>query len=211
MTLPDFIQSESELTFTIIGLALLLGGWILFRLGTRLLGVGLGAGFGFFIGEVLNIVLKIDRNVGLYVTIGCSMIGALAAIFMLRAVANFLFALIGFLFGALAGRIAAEVYADWHNLPFALNGQAAMIILPAAGITALLAVWLQRLIMILITSYMGATFLVAGVDYLTRQPLAFPLVLVAGIFWQSFILGKIFKRSKQTPPPRKRLAPVQED
>ncbi len=204
------VQTESELVFTVVGLALLLGGWIIFRLGTRLLGVGLGAGFGFFIGEVLNVVLKVDRNLGLYITIGCSAIGALGAIFMIKAVTNFLFALIGFLFGALIGRIAAEVQADVNQVEFALNSQSGVIILVAAVVTALMAVWLQRLIMILITSYMGATFLVAGVDYLSIQPWAFPAVLSAGIFWQGYVLGRLFRRSRKVDAPRRRSAELAE-
>jgi len=203
LSLP--VQSESELIFTISGIILLLGGWIIFRLGSRLLGVGLGAGFGFFFGEVINILLKIDRQTGLYVTIGCSVVGALAAIFMIRAVTNFLFALIGLLFGALLGRIGAEIYAAVNGAEFVLNSQSAMIIGPTALVTALMAVWLQRLIMILITSYMGATFLVAGVEYLSQQPWAFMAVLVAGIFWQGFVMGRIFKSRPKTEP-RRRIA-----
>lgn len=97
------------------------------------------------------------------------------------------------------------MYADFNGTAFALNSESAMIILPAAAITALLAVWLQRLIMILITSYMGATFLVAGVEYLSDKPLAFPLVLGAGIFWQGFVLGRIFRRRRRQEP-RKQAA-----
>jgi hypothetical protein len=187
-------QSESELVFTISGLVLLLFGWIIFRLGSRLISIGLGAGFGFFFGEVLNVVLEIDRNMGLYITIGCSMVGALFAMFMIRAATNFLFALIGFLFGALIGRVGSEIYLGTQQMDFAFNSETGIIILATAGVTAIMAVWLQRLIMILITSYMGATFLVAGVDYLTMQPWAFPAVLGGGVFWQGFILGRIFKR-----------------
>lgn len=195
-------QTESELLFTIYGLVLLLGGWIIFRVGTRLAGVALGVGFGFFIGEVLNVVLHVDRTMGLYVTIGCSIIGALGAIFMIKAVTNFLFATAGFLFGALLGRLGAEIYADWHQVPFTLDAHSASIILPAALVTALLAVFLQRLIMILVTSFMGATFLIAGVPALT-QPWAFPAVLAGGIFWQGFVLSRIFRRRKPRPAPER--------
>ncbi len=188
------VQSESELLFTIAGLALLLGGWIIFRMGSKLLGVALGAGFGFFVGEILNVVLKVDRNQGLYITIGCSIVGTLAAMFMIRAISNFLFALIGLLFGALLGRLGSETYADYLGVEFVLNPQSGAIIGGVAIATALVAVWLQRLIMILITSYMGATFLVAGVAYLSMQPWAFPAVLAAGIVWQGFVLGRIMRR-----------------
>src|SRR5690606_25871366 len=157
----------------------------------------------FFIGEVLNVVLKVDRELGLYITIGCSVIGALGAIFLIKAVTNFLFAVLGFLFGALVGRIAAEVQADLSHVEFTLNSQSGIIILGAAIVTALLAVWLQRLIMILITSYMGATFLIAGVDYLSIQPWAFPAVLFAGIFWQGYVVQRIFRRRK-APEARRR-------
>lgn len=196
------VQSESELVFTISGLVLLLGGWLIFRLGSRLLSVGLGAGFGFFIGEVLNVILKVDRSLGLYITIGCCAIGALGAIIMIKAVTNFLFALIGFLFGALLGRLGCEIYADWHQLEFAITPESGVVILAAAGITAVIAIWLQRFIMILITSYMGATFLVAGVAYLSMQPWAFPAVLAGGIIWQGYVLDKILRRRPKPAPGR---------
>lgn len=195
-------QNESELVFTIGGLALLLFGWIIFRLGSRLISVALGAGFGFFFGEVLNVVLEVDRNTGLYITIGCAMVGALFAIFMIRAATNFLFALIGFLFGALIGRVGAEIYMQSQQIEFAFNSQTGIIILATAGVTAIIAVWLQRLIMILITSYMGAVLLVAGVDYLSEQHWGFPVVLAGGIIWQGFILGRLFKRRPRAEKPR---------
>lgn len=196
------VQSESELIFTLAGLALLLGGWIIFRLGSKLLSVALGAGFGFFVGEVLNVILEVDRSQGLYITIGCSIVGTLAAMFMIRAINNFLFALIGLLFGALIGRLGSEMYANYQGAEFALNPQSGIIIGCAAIVTALVAVWLQRLIMILITSYMGTTFLVAGVEYLSMQPLAFPAVLAAGIVWQWYVLGRLLRR-KPRPAQRK--------
>lgn len=195
------VQSQEELVFILVGLVLLLGGWIVFRAGTRLLALALGAGFGFFLGEMLNVVLKVDRDVGLWITVGCSAVGGLGAVIMIRAVTNFLFALIGLLFGALMGRLGAEVYAQFHQVPFEINRDTGLAIAAVAGVTTILAVWLQRLIMILITSYMGATFLVAGVDALSIQPLAFPAVLGAGIIWQGFVLGRIFKKRKSAPKP----------
>lgn len=184
---------DPELVFALGGLAMLLFGWLIFRLGTRLLGVALGAGFGFFIGEVLGVVLQADRNTGLYITVACSIVGALGAIFLIKAVTNFLFALIGFLFGALVGRIGADIYAHSQQVPFELASEHGVIILVTAIVVALLAVLLQRWIMILITSYMGATFLVAGVDMLAQQPLAFPVVLVLGILWQGYAANRLFR------------------
>lgn len=186
------VESESELLFLIAGVILLIGGWLIFKLGSRLLGVALGAGFGFFLGEVLNVILKIDRDTGLYITIGCSFLGAIAAIFMIRAVTNFLFALIGFLFGALIGRLGYESYASYQQIEFAITAESGIIILAAAGICALLAVWLQRLIMILITCYMGATFLAGGLTWFETRPWGFPALFLGGIIWQAFILGRIF-------------------
>src|SRR5690606_20372525 len=159
-------------------------------------------GFGFFFGEVLNVLLKVDRDIGLMITIGCSAIGGLGALVMIRAVTNFLFALIGFLFGALVGRLGAEIHAAYHHTEFVLTQEAGIAIIATAVVTALIAIWLQRLIMILITSSLGATFLVAGVDYLQMHPLAFPAVLIAGVLWQSFVLGRIFKSRKHRPPQR---------
>lgn len=194
----------ADIAFVILGAVLLLFGWIIFKAGTRLLGVGLGAGFGFFTGEVLNVILKVDRDVGLLITIGTTAIGALASFIMLRAVTNFLFAFVGLLFGALLGRLAAEIHAGINQTEFIFSKEAGFAILGVAIITALLAVWLQRLIMILITSYMGATFLNAGVPLLYTYPAAFPGLIVAGILWQSFIMRRIFvtgkKRHEARPP-----------
>lgn len=197
--LPGY--SGAEATFVGVGIILLLFGWLVFRAGTRVLGVGLGVGLGFFVGEVLNIVLKIDRESGLLLTLACCAIGGIAALFLLRAVTNFLFALIGFLFGALLGRLGSEVYATMEGQEFVLSQESGMIILGVAVFTALLAVWLQRLIMILTTSYMGATFLVAGVPALVAYPWSFPAVLVSGILWQSSIMGRIFATKKRRRKP----------
>jgi hypothetical protein len=198
-------QSGAELTFVIIGLVLLLGGWLVFRFGTRLLGIALGAAMGFFIGEVLNVILKVDRDLGLMITIGCSAIGGLAALIMIRAVTNLLFAIIGLLFGALLGRLGAEIYAAMHHTEFIFSKEAGLAIMAVAIVTAIAAIWLQRLIMILTTSYMGATFLVAGVDYLTARPMSFPVILTAGIIWQAFILGRIFVSRKPKAPHRRAI------
>lgn len=200
------VQSETDLIFMLCGLALLLFGWLIFRMGTRLFSVGLGAGFGFFFGEVLSVVLEIDRDAGLYITIGCSIVGALFATFMIRAVTNFLFALIGFLFGALIGRVGSEIYMNSQQMDFAFTSESGIIILATAAVTAIIAVWLQRLIMILITSYMGATFLVAGSEYLSMQPWAFPAVLAGGVFWQGYVLGQMFRRHRRKADKRPAVA-----
>ena len=193
--IPEF--SQSQWIFTGGGLALLLFGWIIFKLGTRLFGIGLGGAVGFFLGEILNILLKIDRNTGLYVSIGCGIVGALAAMFFLRAVTNFLFAVIGFLVGALMGRIGAEIFSQMNHAEFGLNSQTGAIIIGLAIMMALLAVWMQRLIMIFATSYVGALFFVTSIDELAALPWSFPAVLVAGILWQWMILGRLLKRRKK--------------
>lgn len=197
--LPGY--SGAEATFVGVGVILLLFGWLVFRAGTRVLGMALGVGLGFFVGEVLNVVLKIDRESGLLLTLACCAIGGIAALFMLRAVTNFLFALIGLLFGALLGRLGAEVYASMQGHEFVFSQESGVVILGVAVATALVAVWLQRLIMILTTSYMGATFLVAGVPGLVTYPWSFPAVLVAGILWQGSIMGRIFSTRKRRRKP----------
>lgn len=199
------MQDGAQLTFVIIGLTLLLLGWLIFRAGTRLLGIGLGAGFGFFLGEVLNVLLKVDRNIGLMITIGCSAVGGLGALIMIKAVTNFLFAVIGLLFGALLGRLGAEIHAAYNQTEFVFTKEAGFAIMGMAFFTAIVAIWLQRFIMILITSYMGATFLVAGVDYLQMHAWAFPAVLAAGVIWQGFVLGRIFSTRKYRKPPDREL------
>lgn len=195
--------TSTDLTFVILGGVLLLFGWIIFRAGTRVFSLALGTGFGFFVGEVLNIILKVDRDYGLMITIGTSALGALLAFFMVRAVTNFLFALIGFLFGALLGRLIAEVHADMNQMEFVFTKEAGGAILVLGVVTGVLAIWLQRLIMILITSYMGATFVVAGVPLLSQYPMAFPAVLVIGILWQAMIMGRIFSTRKRVAPSRR--------
>lgn len=205
MNLTFPVQSESELLFIVLGIALLLGGWLIFLLGTRILSIGVGVGLGFFIGEILSIVLKVDRNTGLYVAIGCAVMGGLGALLIIKAVSNFLFAVLGLLLGAMVGRIAAEVYADWHNIPFALNSQSAVIILPAAIISALAAIWMQRFIMILITSYMGSIFLAESIPYLSRQAWGFIALFLFGIAWQLFVVGRMFRKSRQRDEVKKSL------
>jgi hypothetical protein len=55
---------------------------------------------------------------------------------------------------------------------------------------------MQKYIMIIITSYIGATFLVAGVDYLqTHEPWSTPLVVVAAIAWQIVLVTRLITDS----------------
>ena len=204
VTIPAEWQSSWILTTA--GLVLLLGGWIVFRAGSRLLALAMGAGFGFFIGEVLGVILKVDRQSSLLITAGCCAVGGIAALVMIRAVTNMLFAIIGLLFGALLGRVGAEIYAQMNHTEFVLSQQTGLIILGVAVAVALLSIWLQRLIMILVTSYMGATFLVAGVEYLSQRALAFPAVMAAGVIWQGFVLGRIFRVQHNRKRDKRRAA-----
>lgn len=194
INLPEI---PSNIVFIISGLSLCLFGSILFRFGTRLVGLGLGMGFGFFLGEVANTFLKTDQNLANYILLAFSIIGAIASLFIIKSITNFIFAILGFLFGLLIGRFGLELYSTFQNITFEMNQSNGIIIIAIAAISAVLAVLMQRYIMIFVSSYIGSTFLVSSVDFLANNNSSFIVVVIFSILWQAYILGRLFREKKR--------------
>lgn len=197
------MQTDEQVIFTIIGTGLCLGGWAVFYLGTRVLGLALGLGFGFFFGELLAMVLKLDTQPANLVSLACALLGAFGGLVLMRATTTFAFGLAGFLFGALLGRLGLEIHAEVNRETFRFTTESSVIVLLAAATMGVLAVWLQKYVMIVITSYIGANFLVEGVDALAKAwPWSFLAILLAGILWQWVLVSRLLTDDGRRRPPR---------
>jgi hypothetical protein len=191
------MQTDAQVIYTIYGAGLCLGGWAIFWLGSKLLGLALGLAFGFVFGDLLGLVLKLDANAALLVLLACSLLGAFGGLLLMRAATTFLFGLAGFLFGALLGRLGSELYAEMQHFDYAFNTNVAIAVAASGAIMAALTLLMRKYVIIVITSYMGATFLVAGLDFLTlRQPWSEVGVTLAAIFWQVLLVTQLIKSKR---------------
>lgn len=189
------MEVNAELVLTVLGAALCLCGWIMFWIGSRLLGIGLGLGFGFVFATLLGHVMRIQPGGQALVLLSCSLFGALGGFLLVRAVTTFLFGILGFLFGALLGRIGVDVYYLVNNQAIpALTTVTGGVIVGCGAFVALMALWLQKYILILITSYVGASFLVVGVPYLQAHEVWALLGLFGfAVLWQSFLASLLLR------------------
>lgn len=195
------MQENVPILLVAFGGMLCLGGWVLFWFGTRLIGAVLGMGFGFGFGQVLSIAMGLDVNSAILVSLGCALLGALAGVVMARTAATLLFAVTGFLFGALLGRIGVQVYFVARDEQFVLSALPIAVILACAVALALLAIWLQRTIVIMVTSYMGASLLAAGWAIVPeRLPWFLLSVFVGSVIWQTILVTRLIP-SKPSPEP----------
>lgn len=179
------VQTQMETILTIAGALLCLGGWVIFYFGSRLAGIGVGLGFGFGFGELLSAILGVTGTHQDMLVLACCVVGAFAGLVLVRAVTAMLFFVTGFLFGAFIGRALGIAAAAMRDQPFAYDPTTITIVLVSALLVGLLAVWLQAHVIIVVTSFVGANFLVAGVDYLRQMPgPALLAVFVLGVMWQ---------------------------
>jgi hypothetical protein len=191
-------QAQMLVIQTIIGAALCLGGWVIVWAGTRLLGIFIGLGFGFVFGEVLALVLDLAPDPHQMTTLACSLIGAVAGIFLARIVTAGAFAIVGLLFGALIGRVGAAVLFAASQSPFEFTPPVIAAIAITAVVFALLAVWLQRFIIIVITSYVGAAFLTGAFPALREHLVWWFLAFFTGaVVWQTLFVTKLASNKKR--------------
>jgi hypothetical protein len=107
----------------------------------------------------------------------------------MRAATTFLFGIAGFLFGALLGRLGCELYAEMQHFDYAFTTYVAITVATSGAIMAALTLLMRKYVIIIITSYVGATFLVAGVEFLGhRQPWSQVGVTLAAIIWQVLLV-----------------------
>ncbi|MCX7019307.1 MAG: DUF4203 domain-containing protein [bacterium] len=192
------MQSNTDIILTIAGAALCLGGWVIFWVGTRLLGVAVGAALGFVVSLLLAQVMDLRESALQFTVLGCSVLGAFAGFFLIRAMTAFIFCLMGFLFGALLGRVGAQIYFQSAGQPYALSPPVVAAILGTAAVIALLSVWLQKHIMIIITSFIGAAFLTLGVPVLMKHDynlILFLMIFIFAALWQTVLVTRFIKHS----------------
>lgn len=185
-------EAELEILLTIVGAALCLGGWVLFYVGSRVVGIGLGLGLGFVFGTALNIVLRVGGNAEQLVLLSCSLLGAIGGFFFVRVATNFLFAAVGFLFGALLARVGADIHFARQNQPFEFTPVIVGVIAGVGFAGALGAVWIQKLIIIIVTSFIGASFLAEGHTMpRAHEPIFFLAIMATAVIWQFFLVKQL--------------------
>ena len=190
-----------QLVIVIVGVALCVGGWVLFWVGSRLLGIGLGMGFGFGFGQLLIMAMDLHGSGVPLVMLSCSLLGAIGGFFLMRATTTVMFGLTGFLFGALLGRVGVQVHTVVRDVPFEYNAMVVGAILLTAGVVAVLAIWLQKSIVVMVTSYMGAGFLVTGIPAVAEHlPWSFLAIFAGAVLWQGFLVTKLIE-GKPRPQP----------
>jgi hypothetical protein len=191
------MQTESDALFTIFGASLCLGGWIVFYMGSRLVGVALGAALGFVFGTAVGIVLKLPESPSMLIQLSCGLLGGFGGLVFMKAATSFLFGLTGFLFGLMLGRLGSEVYFEIRKMGFAFTNEVILAIVASGTIVGLLAVWMQKYIMILVTSFIGASFLSESVGFLKQhQPLSDAVLIVVAIFWQLLLVNWLLAPDK---------------
>jgi hypothetical protein len=126
------------------------------------------------------------------VLLACSLLGAFGGVLVARAVSTFLFCLIGFIFGALLGRVGVQLYFHVQGIAYVLTTPVALVIVGCGAVVGVLTAWLQKYVMIVITSFVGATFLVAGVPALQHYALwAFAGTFLAAVLWQVVLVTQL--------------------
>ncbi len=188
-------------TFLLLaGGILCFGGWIALWVGSRLIGATIGLGLGFIFGVAFSMALGLEAGAAALVQLGCSVMGALGGIFFIRALNSFLLALVGFLFGILLARLGLQIHAGTTGHPYSLTPQNALILVLIGAAVAAIALWIRRTIAILITAFVGTTFLCAGVAPLHDMlPWSFLVLLLASLFVQTFFSRVLARRRVAKP------------
>ncbi|MCX7626721.1 MAG: hypothetical protein N2Z21_11010 [Candidatus Sumerlaeaceae bacterium] len=187
----------------VFGVILCGGGWLALWLGTRLIGAVMGLGMGFVFGLAFSIALGLDVGARSLVELGCSVMGALGGVFFIRALNAFILALIGFLFGILLARLAIQLYCAAYGISYQLTPQVALVLVIIGAGTAAGALWLRRGVAILITAFVGTSFLTASLPILYQfLPWSFLAILVGSLVIQNF-LSQLFSRRKSVVSQKK--------
>mgnify|MGYP001767575767 CR=1 FL=1 len=187
-------MDEVNVIMTILGAALCLGGWAIYWVGTRLIAMAFGLAMGFALGQVILLSLGISSEASNLVLLSCTGLGAVAGLLLVRPVTTFMFVLAGFAFGALLGRVGSQIYFMIQGWEFGFTTSVVGVILGSAAVFAALACFLQKYIMIVITSFIGAHFLVLCVPALSEpqwQPWAFSALVLAACAWQIVFVTKL--------------------
>lgn len=149
----------------IAGVLLCLMGFVAVRAGTYLIGCVMGLAFGFAFGVILAEVLQLGGESDALILLATSALGIFTGFFLVKTVTWLVFGLAGFLFGAFLGRVLFDLTAGLSGLP-GERGAILYITLLAAGLLgAFLGVALKRYLLIVITSFIGAQFIIAAVRF----------------------------------------------
>lgn len=181
---------NAQTIYLLFGTILSVGGWLALWLGTRLLGAVMGLGLGFVFGLAFSLALGLDLGARSLVELGCSVMGAVGGVLFIRALNSFILALVGFLFGILLARLGVQLYCAAYNISYELTPQTALVYVVIGAITAAGALWLRRGIAIVVTAFVGTSFLTTSVPFL-YQLLPWSFV---GIFGGSLVIQNLLSR-----------------
>jgi hypothetical protein len=198
------IQDQSQTLLTIAGVLMCLAGWLLFRLGTRVAGMGIGMGLGFGLGNVAASVAKLPPDQAMLAMGAGALIGIIGGLLLVKALTNYLFAITGFLFGALLARLALETYSAMNEQTFVLNSTSSLILLGGSAVGAVLAVMAKKTIMVVVTAYVGTTLLSMAFPVIATSSGYFWAILATSIMWQGFVFERI-SRPRRKPDHSQKL------
>ena len=188
-----------QVVLWILGSLLCFGGWIVLWLGSRMIGATFGLGMGFCFGFVFAVALDLDPGPKALVELGCALMGAVGGVLLIRALNTFVLLLVGFLFGVLLGRLGVQIYAGVAQVSYKLTPNLALLIVLVGAASAGLALWLRRTLAIVITAFVGTSFLCASLGMLQRNlPWSFALLLALSLFIQSS-LSRLMKPRNPLP------------
>lgn len=193
------MDNNVEILLVIFGAVLCLGGWVVFWFSTRLIGISSGLGLGFSLGTLFAALLNLhgtQQQVALLVT---SFIGAAIGFMLARFATLLLFALVGLLFGAFIGRVGVQAYLVATTGKFVLNAVSAGVIIGTGVVFGLMAAFFQKSIVIVVTSFAGAAFLVSGLPIRPDHEIwVFLLLFLAAVAWQAILVTQLLTDSPKT-------------
>lgn len=182
----------------IVGLLLCLGGWVALWLGMRLVGAAFGLGLGFIFGNAFCFALGLGGGTRALVELGCAFLGAVGGIFFIRALTSFLVTVVGFLLGVMLARLGFEMLSSAAGHPYVLTPRVALVAVGGGALMAMVALWLRRQLVIVITAFVGTSFLCAALPLLDRLlPWSFVAVFIASLVVQGGLSRALQRRGRE--------------
>ncbi len=182
--------AECSMPLLIAGLALALGGWMLYWGGVIALGGLLGASLGSGAGLLIAKIAGWSGGSQAAAVLAAAVVGAAAGVFFLRLAHYLLFFLCGVVVGSLAAHYALHYFQSF-DYEF-VRSAAGEILIRALGALAggAALVWLNRYIVIILSSTLGTLLLVLAWPA-PALVLGAPLCWILSIAAQSLIARRL--------------------
>jgi len=147
------------------GLALLLGGWILYWMTLTLTGAVLFGVGSMLAASLLTSILEIDEGVRMGIQVGAALVGALAGAFVFRLVHKIAFFTLGTAVGlvAMLGLVALGRGLDWD---WAESRNVVALVVPVGTvITGLIAMAMDSVVIAAASSIIGSLLVMEGLGW----------------------------------------------